>query len=239
MIPDWLVRDVCVTFALRREAKPFQKHGQVVRRFPDAPCPAYQLSIDTKSILVLETGIGERAVAAAWEWLRRRSVAQVISAGFCGALWVDLNVADVVQARELIDQHGRVWPLALIEDVSATIIDRAAGSRSLVGARKAKAALFRRTQASIVDMESAAWACHCADAEVPFSILRVVSDSADHELSPRLVRLLGRERVRPMAVLGALIRSPTLMVELIRLANRTRIASEKLAGSLGQMKLRN
>lgn len=226
---------MCVAFALGREATPFRSRGVFTRRHADAPCRADERVINGRRMLILETGVGERAVTVAGAWLHSQSVNGVISAGYCGALSPELSVGDVVQARELLAPDGTIWPLEVIPTLSGRTVLRAIGATKLIGTKHAKQQLHTQTGAAIVDMESAAWARHCADAGIPFSIVRVVSDSAADELSPRLLGLLAQGKVRPMRVMAALLRSPGLIREFLRLAGRTRRAAINLADALQQI----
>ncbi len=54
----------------------------------------------------------------------------------------------------------------------------------------------------------------------------------DTELSPRLASLLDGGRVAPLKLLGALVRSPGIVGELVRLARHTDVAARRLATTL-------
>ena len=74
-----------------------------------------------------------------------------------------------------------------------------------------------------------------AEKGVPFGCLRVISDSADQALDPKLAALLGGPRVSAWSVLKLLLRSPRLARELFRLARQTRHASRQLGLALGEL----
>jgi hypothetical protein len=84
-------------------------------------------------------------------------------------------------------------------------------------------------------METATVARVCEQRQVPFGCVRVISDDVEEALSPRLVSLFSGGRISPMRVLFALLRSPSLAAELIRLAKQTRFAAAQLARVLGEL----
>jgi hypothetical protein len=84
-------------------------------------------------------------------------------------------------------------------------------------------------------METAVVARLCRRQGVPFGCLRVISDDLNTTLSPRLADLLRQGRVSPSRLAGALLRQPSLAVELWRLAGQTRKAAEQLSLGLGRL----
>ena len=77
----------------------------------------------------------------------------------------------------------------------------------IIAAPAEKQALGQQFDALAVEMESAHVARRCTKAEVPFGCLRVVSDTVDTPLSPRLAALLGSGHVSGWRVLTSLMRS--------------------------------
>jgi adenosylhomocysteine nucleosidase len=213
-----LITEVCVVFALAREALFFRRSA---------------------SLRVLETGMGAPAAERA---LREVLLAPtsaprlVLSAGFSGALRPGLLVGDLVLATEVIDEEGNAFACSFVPSLPEHVRrGRILTSSCLVGDPGQKAALGARHQALAVDMESAALARLCRQHQVPFGCLRVISDAVDTALSPELVGLLGRGRVRPVALALALARRPSLLAELLRLAAHTRKAARTLAQGLHQI----
>ena len=84
-------------------------------------------------------------------------------------------------------------------------------------------------------MESAVVASACARHGVPCVCVRAVSDDAQTGLSPRLVQLLSGARVSWWRLLLAIIRSPRLLAECMRLGKATRLAAERLAAALHEL----
>jgi adenosylhomocysteine nucleosidase len=110
------------------------------------------------------------------------------------------------------------------------VIGRHLGADLAVAGAAEKSALFARTTALAVDMESHVLAQAAAAAGRPFAILRVVCDAADEALPP--AALAG---VKPdgstdiLRVLGSVLRHPGQIPALSRLARSAKAAERVLA----------
>src|SRR5262249_23241071 len=100
----------CIAFALARESAPFLKLFPRRERQSDAPCGAWLCTNGERTVLVMETGVGQVRTQRALDWLTRHvNFAEsrlVIAAGFAGALNVKARVGDVVLAEDVIDPEG-------------------------------------------------------------------------------------------------------------------------------------
>jgi hopanoid-associated phosphorylase len=150
--------------------------------------------------------------------------APVVSFGLCGALDQSLAVGDIVVGTEVIfgaERHvaDTAWVDALSRALPGARRGGVAGSLAMVPTARAKAAMRRATGAATVDMESLAVARAAAASNLPFAILRAVSDSADRDL-PRAAqagfRADGQADIG--AVIAALARRPGELAALIRVA---------------------
>jgi len=108
-------------------------------------------------------------------------------------------------------------------------------ARLLVSTAAEKRRLLHCTRAIAVDMESAAIAEACQGARIPCAVVRVISDTAETNLSPDLVRLVSRGRISPVRALTAMIRRPSLAAGFWRLARDTRRAARNLADALNRL----
>jgi len=128
--------------------------------------------------------------------------------------------------------HARVRPLlAALRPNTAAMV----GTDEAVATAAAKAALFARTGASAVDMESHVLAR--AAAGLPFLILRVVADGADATLPPAaLVGIRPDGTTNLTAVLGSVLHRPSQVPALIRLGRAAAKAQATLraAARLGE-----
>jgi hypothetical protein len=84
-------------------------------------------------------------------------------------------------------------------------------------------------------MESAAIAEACQGERVPCAVVRVISDSAEAELSPDLAKLFSGGRLSPMQVLAAVLRRPTMLAQFWRLDRDSRQAARNLTAALNQL----
>jgi adenosylhomocysteine nucleosidase len=247
--PEVLFDDPCVVFALGREAKAFRRTFPTQQRFPGAPCWARFCGPAWLSVLVVETGVGRQRAERTADWLLGRPLVGnvpyhpklVLAAGYCGALVDGLKTGDCVLATEVVDEDGGRWPATWPAELPAGRWDpplcrgRLVTTRELAAEPYQKRALAQTHAAVAVDMETAALAKRCAAAGVPFGCLRTVLDEVDSPLSPRLASVFSGGRVSPWRLAWALVRSPSLVTELLGLAKRAKAAGEPLGKALGEL----
>jgi adenosylhomocysteine nucleosidase len=247
---DLLIDDACVVFALRREAGPFCRDFRPHQTFAGAPCWARFCGPAWLPILALATGVGQARTERALTWLLSRPnlgnipyrPKLVLAAGFCGALQNGLQTGDIVLATEVLDQSTRAfwsttWPATTPSGrwEPALHFGRLVTAPHLVAAPEQKRALGKDFNAVAVDMESAALARLCHQAQVPFGCVRVVLDDAATPLSPRLMALLSSARASPWRLALAAATSPALLPELRHLAQRSHLAATQLGKALGEL----
>jgi nucleoside phosphorylase len=174
-------------------------------------------------VIAVANGAGaERAFAAVLVAPRTSAVCNI---GFCGALDESLQVGDVVIATE-VRNGTRLWAAQAPEGPPVTrgvlasidhIAQTAAEKRSL-----------RATGASIVEMEAAGVARAAADLGLPFYCIRAVSDLAGEDFANDFnAALLPDGRFSIIRLVSQL-----KLGELIRLQQRTALASKKLGDFL-------
>jgi nucleoside phosphorylase len=208
-----------------------------------APCRAWLCATRAGELLVLETGLGRRAMEAAVQWVLSdpRPAGQayrpslVLLAGFSGALVDGLAPGDLVLASAVLGEGSETWPVTWPAPTTAFHRGRLLTVDRLVADPADKRQLGRLYGALAVDMESAAAARLCQLSSVPFGCLRAISDRVDTRLSLGLVGLLHSGRPSAVAVAATCLRQPRIITELCRLARDTRIAARQLAGGLGQL----
>jgi hypothetical protein len=181
----------------------------------------------------VETGVGEARTLAALDWLQSGSpldAATIVSAGFAGSLQDSLRVGEVIVSRDVMDSSGRVWPTSATNEGPRLLT-----LSQMLGDPVEKRALGIRHEAGAVDMESAAIARFCAEKHLPFLSVRAISDDLSMALSPSIVRLLGGPRTSIPALLLTVLREPSLVCQLWRLARNTSLAARNLAEVLEQL----
>jgi len=158
----------------------------------------------------------------------------VISVGLAGALSPLLKVGEVVIADQVI--QGREtwrcsdpWRIALVAKLAKAHQGPVAASDTILENAKAKAALYDDTGALAVDMESAIAGRFAATRNLPFAVLRVISDDAGHVLPPAaLVAMKPDGGIALGRVLGSLLRHPLQVPRLIRTARASKKAFKQL-----------
>ncbi|MEP7352168.1 MAG: hypothetical protein ABI824_02950 [Acidobacteriota bacterium] len=171
--------------------------------------------------ILVANGPGPRLVDRALRSIARKGMEfdAVMSTGLCGALDPDLHVGDIVISGE----HGVRSSLQFVQG-EIWSVDR------VVVTRGGKRSLYEETKASVVEMESATVAEHARRWGLPFRCVRVVSDSADHNLPLdfNVYRDADGRFLRGKIALAAMARPFTAIPGLLRLDANCREAADKL-----------
>jgi adenosylhomocysteine nucleosidase len=190
--------------------------------------------------------IGLRAALCGVRWgslLVGLDAPLVVSAGVCGALDPRLRPGDLVIPDRVIDAVGVAHPLAPTHHRAAVARAGATVStgllvttREVVATPETKAALFARSGAVAVDMESAIIAERAAQSGYPALVIRAVSDDAGQSLPPELTRLVTREgRLRLAGALALSVTRPGMLPGAFELRQRTRLALRAVARTLAAL----
>jgi hopanoid-associated phosphorylase len=182
-------------------------------------------------------------------------VSAVLSCGVAGALDPALRAGDVVVGTlhtpfvssevekpamvpgfsTLLETNGGLvaWLASALPNAHrGTIV----GADQIIASVAEKAALQARTGAIAVDMESHIAARVAARHDLPFAILRTISDSADHALPPAaLVGMKPDGGVALGAILASLARNPAQIPALIRTGRDAGAAFQALRDALASV----
>lgn len=161
----------------------------------------------------------------------------LISFGIAGGLDPALKAGDLVLAETVISADGKTFTtdeewrgrlLAVLGDlpsVGAPLI----GAARVIMTAEGKRRLFEDTGAVAVDMESHAIAEVCAQAGIPFLVVRAVSDPADGEIPRSALKGVGRDgRDQILPVVRSLLKRPWELPGLLRLKSGSDRALEIL-----------
>ncbi len=193
---------------------------------------------------LIQTGVGPAAASAVAEKvLKAQPMSLVLSTGFACAL-IPAQVGDLIVGTAvssvpsdemgttghgsiLCDEAVRSGLLAVAEDAGMAVrVGTIVSGPTVVWQAEGKRRLRRLTDATGLDMESAALASVARERGVPMAIVRTVSDLVDEDL-PLDFNLF----LRPtgwMKGIWALIRHPTGFVGLNRLRTQSRVAADRL-----------
>ena len=164
----------------------------------------------------------------------------LLSFGLAGGLDPALPPGTLLLPQSLLTPDGRsiaidaAWharALALLAPLRP-ITGPMVGTDDAIATAAAKAALFARTGASAVDMESHVLAA--AAPQLPLLILRVVADGANDALPPAaLVGIKPDGATDLLAVLGSVLREPSQIPALMRLGQAAAKAAATLRAAAG------
>jgi len=146
----------------------------------------------------------------------------IVSFGIAGALAPTLKPGDCVIASHVIDGEtvydcNAAWLNAVAARMSDAQIGAIAGSQFILADIAAKEALFAKTGASAVDMESHVAARAARERALPFLAIRTISDAADRALPPAALAALKPDGALDIAgIARSLLAKPAQIPALIR-----------------------
>ena len=184
--------------------------------------------------VVAVTGGGDAKSLAAKLDALHGDIQGVISIGLGGGLSPLLKVGEVVIADQILSgpEHWRCderWRVALAAKLPQAHQGPIAASDVILEDAEAKAALYAKTGALAVDMESAVAARFAVLRHLPFAALRVISDDARHVLPhAALVAMKPDGGIALGRVLGSLLRHPLQVPALISTARTSNKAFKEL-----------
>jgi adenosylhomocysteine nucleosidase len=148
----------------------------------------------------------------------------VVSWGLCGGLDPRLRPGDLILGAEVVADEGAVRTdaavtLSLAQRLGGAgvrvSVQRLAASNAPVLTAAAKTDLRRASGAAAVDMESLIAGRYALEQRAPFAILRAVSDPAERDLPPLVLKAVDSDGgIDAVAVIGEIIRSPGQFMSL-------------------------
>jgi nucleoside phosphorylase len=174
---------------------------------------------DQLDVTLIQTGIGKLAIVNALSRrleLEEERPGLVILAGACGGL---RKVDDVPDIRCVVDELGGEWTPSVASSpsgVKLVAVDR------VVDTPESKRALAESTGATIVDMESHAFAAACQHHDLNWCVVRGVSDTPAETLPAEVlgwVTPAGDTRIARAAI--DLLAKPRLIPHVTRVLRRS------------------
>lgn len=162
----------------------------------------------------------------------------VILVGTAGGLHAELAPGCAFVADRVIDGSNRSWTPTLPLHASTRRLVRAETVLSVEFAATSpqeKARHRASSGATAIDLESAPFAEHCEMRAWRWSVVRGVSDGASERLPHEVARWVdARGRLRTLAMLASLLRSPGTVAMLPRLRRRSAAALRAAAAIVAQ-----
>jgi adenosylhomocysteine nucleosidase len=199
-------------------------------------------TVGDREYWLAQTGVGlEKAERSAAQLLDNQSFNLMVSTGFACAL-IAADIGALLVGREVVyrgnhsDEPSEVFDVPGDErDLAVTFVETLVSSEHIgrfvstdqvIGSARGKRTFALSTQAIGLDMESSALAAQAQRAQVPFVIIRSVSDLLDEDL-PLDFNLF----LRPTGWLkgiGTVLAAPSCLLGLGRLRRQSLIAAEAL-----------
>ena len=188
-----------------------------------------------------------RAALAARALIDAAGPQLLVSLGVAGAVDADLEIGDVVAARNtcLLDKHGLpgpFQPLAVLSETAwqaARLALQPGGAGLYYGtAVTTHASQFIRQRPQqltnpVLEMETAAIAAVAAGQGLPLLSLRAISDGLRAPIPFNLERMLdGQDNLRTVEILKTILRHPGILPQLLRMGRNTRQAAANAALAL-------
>jgi adenosylhomocysteine nucleosidase len=226
---------ILVTFAVQAEFAPWQRRRNFMRLPGD--WPVFEAKFGGAQVRVVLTGMGQEFALKAAKRSFGYRPDMCISTGLAGSLQDGYRTGDVLAAR-LVSEVGE--PVAVAShpellsaavDCGARQIERMATSKTLVSRVEQKRQLG--SQAEAVEMESYTILAEAARCGIPAVVIRAISDTADFDMPYNFEDALDRQgQIRIMGIAAQVLRRPSALPALLKLARDSRFASRRLADFL-------
>lgn len=191
--------------AVEEEIRMFINHIENASRTRWNQQPIFSGQINNKDVVVAPVGVGKARAAASVQYLiDHHSIQKVFLIGAAGALNPELKAGDVVIGQKSVQHDFDTGGKGALEEMktpwfeSDPVLTEAVlqagekiglkdrmrigtiltGDQTIISSQK-KAWLRKTFQGECVEMEGAAVAQVCAMNEVPFCLIRVITDFAD------------------------------------------------------------
>jgi adenosylhomocysteine nucleosidase len=226
---------ILVTFAVRAEFAPWQRRRNFLRL--PGELPVFEAMFGGARVRAVLTGMGrEHALEAAKTSLIYKPDI-CISTGLAGSLRNVFQPGDILAAR-LVSEVGEPVAVASHPELLSTAVDcgarqieRLATSKTVVTRAEHKKQLSG--QADAVEMESYTILAEAARCGVPAVAIRAISDTADFDMPYDFERARDAQgQIRMMGVVTQVLRRPSGLPDLLKLARDSRFASRRLADFL-------
>ena len=227
---------IAVTFALPAESQEFLRSLGSKSQVNRNGIRTIRGRSDHHAIEVLHTGVGEKVCRQrVAKFLEEQHFNYLISAGFAGALSDDLQIGDLLLAKNFSTVDLSETP-ALLSGSPIHIADLLTVP-ALIHSREERNKLGLTSGAAAADMETEFIAHACSARGIPLLSLRVISDTP-HHLFPVPATVLfdiERQQTRILKLATHLLANPGRVPHLVRFAKQIARARRILASALADV----
>lgn len=199
----------------------------------------------TDDVLLIYSGAGAQNASKAAELAISKGATQLISWGCAGALSHELKMGDLVLADSLLSIDGTQTPVnAAWHEHTKTILGSTVAvyrgallnSQDVISTAQEKQAIYEKTGALAIDMESHAIAQVAQHYALPFLAIRAIADPSTMDLPVAISGALNDEGEIDMSkIVFSLARNPKEIPHLIQIGQYFQIAKQKLSTVASQL----
>jgi len=224
---------IAVTFALPAESSEFLRRLRDRTGAERNGVRFVRGKMDDRMVEVLHTGVGEKVCRQrVANFLRGQQFDLLISAGFAGALNDQLQVGDLLLAKnfstvELTEVGSSFSRLPIHEADLLTV-------RALIDSSDERNEIARTSGAAAVDMETEFIARACAEHGIPLLSLRVITDTPREPFPapPNVLFDIEQQRSRFLTLATFFLAHPNRVPRLVQFARRIARVRKILASAL-------
>ena len=229
---------IAITFALPVESSDLVRRLESKRIEFAGNIKIVHGRLQNREVAIVHTGVGrkncERHINALLTSVRPEIL---ISSGFAGSLTADLNVGDLIVAKNYSDpaliarlMEGEAFPSKQLRVRAVKL----ATVELMVDSMEERARLAHEHGADAVDMETEIIAQKCAKHGIPMLSLRVISDSptAPFPAPPHVLFDVARQRPIFSKLIRYVVMHPSAIVMLLRFSRFISRIRAHLAGSI-------
>jgi adenosylhomocysteine nucleosidase len=224
---------IAVTFALPAESSEFLRRLGNKSRGDRNGISIVRGTIDHRAIEVIHTGVGEKICRKRiGKLLENRQFDFLISAGFAGSLNHELQVNDLLVAKNFLTldlKHAQ----SSLSNVSIHVANMLTVP-ALIDSSEERERIARESGACGVDMETEFIARACAAHDIPLLALRVITDTPTEPFPapPRVLFDIQKQRTRIAALARFFFAHPRRVPGLVRFAKRIARARKILSNAV-------
>jgi adenosylhomocysteine nucleosidase len=199
----------------------------------------------TDDIILIYSGAGAENARKAAELAVLKGATKLMSWGCAAALSPDLKMGDLVLADSLMSVDGFEMPVNATWHQHAKMVlgsEVAAykgaliASKEIVATAQAKQALFEKTGAIALDMESGAIAQVAQHYALPFLAIRAIADPSTMDLPHAVLKALNENgEVEITKIIASLVFNPKEIPHLIQLGQYFQLAKKTLSSVAKQL----